>query len=162
MRSSVQQEAELPVTSCHRLGRFAGPVCVHTLLPQYPYPKKPKKLYRKSVKTNADEVLSLNNLRDFIFETSMVAIQIDPEGSPVPSYGKQKSVRLHCVQQKYSQFSTQSLSQGMEAQLDFFQGTGLDGAKVILNRCTYRYIYKYMCNYKEGFFYIIQFHWETP
>lgn len=29
----------------------------------------------------------------------------------------------------------------MKAQLDFFQGTGLDGAKVILNRCMYTYIY---------------------
>lgn len=137
MRSSVQQEAELPVTSCLRLGRFAGPVCVHTAA-TIPLSIKPKKLCRKSVKTNADEVLSLNNLRDFIFETLMVVIQIDPEGSPVPSYGKQKSVRFHCLQQKYSQFSTQSLSQGMEAQLDFFQQTGLDGAKVILNRCMYR------------------------
>lgn len=49
-------------------------------------------IYQKSVKT--DEVLSLNNLGDFIFESLMVVIQIDPEGSPVLCYGKQKSVRL--------------------------------------------------------------------
>lgn len=74
-------------------------------------------IYQKSVKT--DEVLSLNNLGDFIFESLMVVIQIDPEGSPVLCYGKQKSMRLQCLQRKYSQLFYLESSSRNESTIGF-------------------------------------------
>lgn len=129
-----------------QIHRFVGPGCVY--IQSYCYhntliQKKPKMLYRKSVKANADEVLSLNNLSDSIFETFTVAMQIDPEGSPVFFYGKQKSMRLHCLQWKYSQLFYPQSSSRNERTVGFLSRNRAGWSQADIEQ---EYVYIYLCN----------------
>lgn len=101
---TFQQEGELPVTSCHRLGRFAGPY-PKLLLPQYPYTekKKPKKALQEISENKCWWSAFLKQSQWFHIINLSGCNPDWSSGIPSAFYGKQRTMRLHCLQQKYSQ-----------------------------------------------------------
>lgn len=164
MRSSFQQEAELPVTSCHRLGRFAGPGCIY--IQSYcchntPYPKNQDDLPEISEnqcwwsaflkQSRWFHIWKLNGCNpDWSWGIpSALLRKAEVSEAPLSPVEIQSIILPRVLLKEWKHSWISSKEQGWMEPRWYWTGV-----------CIHIFT-QYVCNYMEGFFYIIWLHWET-